>query len=239
MDDTREMDVYILADSQLNHQFDVRPPYSEPPGLYDGAAESVWDVRTWHNIATGILCQDSQGLLTRLPGLERYWLLTMVDGTPFADEVTLNWVHQQVLVEENGWRTGQTDTATLTDDDIIRLEPEVLEKADSDGLEQALNWLQARPGITSMRDQWPMCLLMARVTEPYGKNNMSLHLLGEQCITLPLWMPELILEVKPDALNCCVQKPGVADKTRLQAEMDKLLSRLISLDPARAAVLCG
>lgn len=33
--------------------FDVRLPYSEPSGLFDGAAESVRDVRTWHNIATG------------------------------------------------------------------------------------------------------------------------------------------------------------------------------------------
>ncbi|HCI6169416.1 TPA: type VI secretion system tip protein VgrG, partial [Klebsiella quasipneumoniae subsp. quasipneumoniae] len=41
------------ADSQLNYQFDVRLPYSEPSGLFDGAAESVWDVRTWHNISTG------------------------------------------------------------------------------------------------------------------------------------------------------------------------------------------
>ncbi len=53
MDDTRELDTYIFADSQLNYQFDVRLPYSEPSGLFDGAAESVWDVRTWHNIATG------------------------------------------------------------------------------------------------------------------------------------------------------------------------------------------
>ncbi|ECG8635778.1 type VI secretion system tip protein VgrG, partial [Salmonella enterica subsp. arizonae] len=53
MDDVRGLDTYILADSQLNYQFDVQLPYSEPSGLFDGAAESVWDVRTWHNIATG------------------------------------------------------------------------------------------------------------------------------------------------------------------------------------------
>jgi len=53
MDDTRELDMYIFAYSQLNYRFDVRLPYSEPSGLFDGAAESVWDVRTWHNIATG------------------------------------------------------------------------------------------------------------------------------------------------------------------------------------------
>ncbi|PLY47872.1 type VI secretion system tip protein VgrG [Lelliottia sp. F153] len=53
MDDVRGLDTYILADSQLSYQFDVHLPYSEPSGLFDGAAESVWDVRTWHNIATG------------------------------------------------------------------------------------------------------------------------------------------------------------------------------------------
>ncbi|HBL4918550.1 TPA: phage late control D family protein, partial [Enterobacter hormaechei] len=53
MDDVRGLDTYIFADSQLNYRFDVRLPYSEPSGLFDGAAESVWDVRTWHNIATG------------------------------------------------------------------------------------------------------------------------------------------------------------------------------------------
>lgn len=53
MDDVRGLDTYIFADSQLNYQFDVRLPYREPSGLFDGAAESVWDVRTWYNLATG------------------------------------------------------------------------------------------------------------------------------------------------------------------------------------------
>ena len=53
MDDVRGLDTYIFADSQLNYRFDVRLPYREPSGLFDGAAESVWDVRTWHNVATG------------------------------------------------------------------------------------------------------------------------------------------------------------------------------------------
>ncbi|WP_420028735.1 contractile injection system protein, VgrG/Pvc8 family [Klebsiella quasipneumoniae] len=53
MDDVHGLDTYIFADSQPNYQFDVRLPYSEPSGLFDGAAESVWDVRTWHNISTG------------------------------------------------------------------------------------------------------------------------------------------------------------------------------------------
>ncbi len=46
MDDVRGLDTYIFADSHLNYQFDVQLPYSEPSELLDGAAESVWDVRT-------------------------------------------------------------------------------------------------------------------------------------------------------------------------------------------------
>jgi Uncharacterized protein conserved in bacteria len=53
MDNSRELDTYIFADSQLHYQFDVHLPYSEPSGLFDGEAESVWDVRTWHRVVTG------------------------------------------------------------------------------------------------------------------------------------------------------------------------------------------
>ncbi|WP_368759284.1 contractile injection system protein, VgrG/Pvc8 family, partial [Enterobacter cancerogenus] len=41
MDNTRELDTFIFADSQVSYQFDVRLPYREPSGLFDGAAESV------------------------------------------------------------------------------------------------------------------------------------------------------------------------------------------------------
>ncbi len=51
-DDGRELDIYIFADSPLSYQFDVQLPYSEPSGLYDGAAESVWDVSTSHQLVT-------------------------------------------------------------------------------------------------------------------------------------------------------------------------------------------
>ncbi|WP_395300290.1 type VI secretion system tip protein VgrG [Enterobacter sp. ECC-175] len=53
MDDERGLDTYIFADSQLHYRFDVRLPYREPSGLFDGAAESVWDVRTWHRVVPG------------------------------------------------------------------------------------------------------------------------------------------------------------------------------------------
>lgn len=66
MDEARGLEVVIFADSQLNYRFDVRLPYREPSGLYDGAAESVWDVYTLNKVVPGT-------------GLLQEWLTT-VDG---------------------------------------------------------------------------------------------------------------------------------------------------------------
>ncbi|RWR02607.1 hypothetical protein ED28_07010 [[Pantoea] beijingensis] len=195
------------------------------------------------SVRADILCRDLKGLLARLPGLDA---LAFNDGTPFADEVTLNWINEKVLDDINSWKDGAVTAAPSSDDDVLTLEPEVLAKADSEGIEAALNWLQARPGYTSIRDRWLMRLLMARITEQYGKNEMALHLLGELDdsagkLTLAQWTPERIFEVKARRLKLLRTKAArsEAEKTRLQPEMDTLLSGLISLDPARATVLCG
>ncbi|WP_312229639.1 type VI secretion system tip protein VgrG [Pseudescherichia sp.] len=49
------LDTVIFADSQLGYEFDVMQPYQEPAGLYDGAEESVWGLRTWHSTVTGLV----------------------------------------------------------------------------------------------------------------------------------------------------------------------------------------
>lgn len=195
------------------------------------------------SIRADILCRDLQGLLARLPGLEA---LAFNDGTPFADEVTTNWINESVLDDMPGWKDEPVTSTAASGDDVLTLEPEVLAKADNEGVEAALNWLQMQPGYSSSRDKWLMRLLMARVSEQYGKNEMALHLLGEldssaQSLTLQQWVPELMFEVKARRLKLLRGKAGrnEADKIRLQPEMDALLSGLISLDPARAAVLCS
>lgn len=195
------------------------------------------------SVRADILCRDLKGLLARLPGLDA---LAFSDGTPFADEVTLNWINENVLDDMPGWKAEPLTAVASSNDEILALESEVLTKADSEGIDAALNWLQTRPGYTSARDRWLMRLLMARVTEQYGKNEMALHLLGEldasaRTLTLEQWTPELMFEVKARRLKLLRSKAGRSDveKPRLQAEMDALLSGLISLDPARAAVLCG
>lgn len=189
------------------------------------------------------ITQDLNLLLTRLPGLES---LSWSDGTPFADEVTQSWINQYVLESEIGWDNETAAAVTCGEDDILQLESEALTQADSDGVETALRWLQSRPGISTPRHQWLIRLVMARVAEQYGKNDMALHLLADldnsgAALTLQQWEPELIFEVKARRLKLLRMKNqrGDGDKNRLLTDMDDLLSGLIALDPARATVLCG
>lgn len=195
------------------------------------------------DVLADIIAADLKGLLRRLTGLET---LAFNDGTPFADEVTLNWINQSVLDDMVGWRDEPISAASETDNDILALEPEALEKADSEGLDTTLRWLQTRPGMDSIKDKWLLRLLMARVAEQKGKNELALHLLGEldgasQSITLTQWTPALLFEVKSRRLRLLRMKAARSetDKSRLQTEMELLLSGLIVLDPASSAVLCG
>ncbi len=50
-------------------------------------------VRSGQDVLADIIIADLKGLLRRLTGLET---LAFNDGTPFADEVTLNWINQRV-----------------------------------------------------------------------------------------------------------------------------------------------
>lgn len=202
-------------------------------------------VKSGHENEAAIIQSDLKGLLSRLSGLET---LAFNDGTPFADEVTLNWIQQQVLDNPAG-RTEEHTVSSATvagDDDILQLEPEALALADSEGAEAALAWLQNRPGITSTRSRWLLRLLMARIAEQTGKNELALHLLGEldggaDALTLTHWEPGLLFEVKARRLKLLRMKAGrsEADKARLNPEMEHLLAGLVATDPVKAAVLCG
>ncbi|MDU1062887.1 MAG: type VI secretion system protein TssA [Leclercia adecarboxylata] len=190
-----------------------------------------------------IIQSDLKGLLSRLIGLE---MLAFNDGTPFADEVTLHWIQQQVQDNPAGWREEQTISSAATGDDVLQLESEALTLADSEGLEKALTWLQERPGITTSRSRWLLRLLMARIAEQTGKNELALHLLDEldgsaATITLTQWEPGLLFEVKARRLKLLRMKAGRSetDRTRLNPNMEQLLAGLVVIDPVKAAVLCG
>lgn len=223
--------------------------------MFERGANHLWLELQWYTHQAllkieqehlaAIVLNDLKGLLSRLPGLET---LGFNDGTPFADEVTLTWIRQQVMDNGEHWQEDVfvSPAVATGDNDILSLEPEALQMADSEGAEAALTWLQCRPGIHSDRSRWLLRLLMARIAEQTGKNDLALHLLGEldECavrLTLSQWEPTLIFEVKARRLKLLRIKAGrnESDKARLQPEMEHLLAGLISIDPARAAVLCG
>lgn len=200
-------------------------------------AGQPWD--TWTD---SVLC-DLRLLLKRLPGLEG---LAWNDDTPFADEVTTAWIAEKV--NEEGLMYGD-ELATVVNgpaDDVLLLESEAMEKGDTEGPEAALTWLQSRPGMDTPRHRWLIRLLMARVAEQYGRNEMALHLLGELTICAPQltlgdWEPGLLFEIQARRLKLLRLKAGrsESDKARLMPEMESLIAGLIAIDPARAMVLCG
>ncbi|MDO2440514.1 type VI secretion system protein TssA [Enterobacter nematophilus] len=196
----------------------------------------------WEHWAEYIL-SDLRLLLKRLPGLET---LAWNDGTPLADEVTLNWIAEKVNDDIPGFADAPAVANGGQTDDISALEVEAMEKGDRDGPEAALTWLQNRPDMASPRSRWLIRLLMARVAEQYGRNELALHLLGELTasapqLTLGDWEPGLLFDVLARRLRLLRLKAGrsESDKSRLTPEMDELLAGLISIDPARAMVLCG
>lgn len=207
--------------------------------FWQGLSRSGTPWSGWANY----IVQDLRLLLARLPGLEQ---LAWSDGSPFADEVTRGWIADSVQETAPMF---QPESVTAPGDvmaDVLALEPEAMATGDSDGPEAALAWLQGRPGMNTPRQRWLLKLLMARVAEQYGRNEMALHLLGEllhgaQAFTLCDWEPGLLFEIQARRLKLLRMKAGrnEADKARLLLEMDALLSGLVAIDPARAMILCG
>ena len=105
-------------------------------------------MRSGQDVLADIIIADLKGLLRRLTGLET---LAFNDGTPFADEVTLNWINQSVLDDMSVWQDEPVSAASGADNDILALEPEALEKADTDGLDAALHWIQTRPALNPLK----------------------------------------------------------------------------------------
>lgn len=214
----------------LDLQWYLHQALSKQPAPQDGWAD--------------IVKRDLGMFIERLPGLE---LLNWKDSTPVANDVTREWITQHVC----GNRVPQWAPATVVapssrDAEILSLESEALAQADSDGVEQALAWLAERPGIESGRQRWLLRLMMARVAEQCGKSDLAVHLLGELDATaqrqaLAEWEPELHFEVKARLLKLLRLRAqrNTADKAQLAARMDVLLAALVSIDPVRAAVLCG
>jgi len=191
-----------------------------------------------------IVKRDLGMFLDRIPGIET---LCWDDGTAFADETTREWITQHVSGNRaQQWLPAPVSATATVDTEILSLEGEALAQADSNGIEEALAWLAARPGAQTGRQRWLLRLLMARVAEQYGKSDLAVHLLGEldviaQRHALADWEPELNFEIKARLLKLLrlkAQRSG-ADKPALARRMELLLAALVAIDPVRAAVLCA
>jgi type VI secretion system protein VasJ len=186
-------------------------------------------------------------LLERLPGVER---LAFNDGTPLADDVTLEWISRHAVVRDLEAGEALAPLPVSADDedgsagDWREMEAQARDLLASQGLEAAFAWLASLPGIQSERQRYLQRWLMARIADHAGKTDTAQHLLAEldaaaQRFGLPNWEPSLTFEVKHHFLR--VLKASLtrkdADKAALLRRIEQLQSELMVLDPARAVAL--
>ncbi|KXV01450.1 type VI secretion protein [Caballeronia megalochromosomata] len=193
-----------------------------------------------------ILRADFALFLERLPGIER---LAFNDGTPFADDTTLEWSARHAVVRDLEAGESVADLPVSADhegaaSDWTEIEAQARDLSAREGIEAAFAWLEALPGMKTERHRYLQRLVMARIAEHAGRADTALALLAELDATaskLPLtrWEPALIFEVKQQLLRAlkATNTRKDADKPALSARIVELRSELTVLDPARALSL--
>ncbi|TDA44887.1 type VI secretion system protein TssA [Burkholderia pyrrocinia] len=198
---------------------------------------------TWREL----LRADFALFLERLPGIER---LAFSDGTPFADDTTLEWIARHAVVRD--LEAGETVAPLLvsadSDGDAAgdwpEIETQARELAAREGIETAFAWLEALPGMKTDRHRYLQRLVMARLADHAGRPDAALALLAEldaSSRSLPLmrWEPALTFEVKQQLVKTmkAMSSRKDADKPALMRRVAELQAELTVLDPARALTL--
>ena len=194
-----------------------------------------------------LLRADFALFLERLPGIER---LTFDDGTPFADDTTLEWIARHAVVRdlEAGEGMAPLTVSTGSDDgaagDWPEIEAQARELAGREGVEAAFGWLEALPGLRTDRHRYLQRLVMARLADHSGRADAALALLAEldtSARSLPLmrWEPALVFEVKQQLVRAlkAMSNRKDADKPALARRIGELQAELTVLDPAHALTL--
>ena len=193
-----------------------------------------------------LLRADFALFLERLPGIER---LAFNDGTPFADDTTLEWIARHAVVRdlEAGESVATLPVSADQDgatSDWPEIEAQARDLSTREGIEAAFAWLEALPGMKTERHRYLQRLVMARVADNAGRVDTALALLTELDIAanaLPLtrWEPALIFEVKQQLMRALKAQATRkdADKTALANRVNELRNELTVLDPARALTL--
>jgi type VI secretion system protein VasJ len=200
-----------------------------------------------YNLWRDLLRADFALFLERLPDIER---LAFNDGTPFADDTTLEWIAQHAVVRdlEAGEPMAPLPVSAGSEGgsagDWPEIEAQAQDIAAREGIEAAFAWLDALPGLKTDRHRYLQRLVMARLADHAGRPDTALALLTEldgTARTLPLtrWEPGLVFEVKQQllrALKVAINRKD-ADKPGLAHRIGELQAELTMLDPARALTL--
>ncbi|MCP3719681.1 type VI secretion system protein TssA [Paraburkholderia sp. CNPSo 3281] len=194
-----------------------------------------------------LLRADFALFLERLPGLER---LSFSDGTPFADDTTLEWIARHAVVRDLEAGEGVAPLPVSADreedaaGDWPEIEAQARDLAGRDGIEAAFAWLESLPGLKTDRHRYLQRLVMARLADHAGRADTALALLVEldtsaTSLLLVRWDPALVFEVKHQLLRAlkAASNRKDADKPALARRIGELQGEMTVLDPARALAL--
>ncbi|MBB5409225.1 type VI secretion system protein VasJ [Paraburkholderia sp. HC6.4b] len=191
-----------------------------------------------------LLRADFALFLERLPGIER---LSFNDGTPFADDTTLEWIARHAVVRD--LEAGETlaplpvsaDSEEGGAGDWLEIEAQARDLTSRDGIEAAFAWLEGLPGMKTERHRFLQRFVMARLAQNAERPDTAMSLLLEldtAAKSLPLirWDPALVFEIKLQlvrALKAASSRKD-ADKPALARRIAELQGEMTVLDPARA-----
>ncbi|MCA3185672.1 MULTISPECIES: type VI secretion system protein TssA [unclassified Cupriavidus] len=189
-----------------------------------------------------LLATDCALMLERLPGLAQ---LAFADGSPFADDTTLEWIASHATVRDIAHGESVSPvTVSSASTDWAETEAQAVEMAAQQSLDAALAWLQDLPAPDGERDRFVRQLVMARVAERADRVDTALHLLAAldaraTQFRLDAWEPSLAFEVKQQLLRLLKIRATRkdADKIALAQRIDALTGELTTIDPARAVAI--
>lgn len=188
-----------------------------------------------------LVATDCALMLERLSGLEH---LGFSDGSPFADDATLDWIARYATVRdiERG-ETVAPVAAISANTDWAETEAQAAELASQQGLDAAFTWIQRLPVQDGERERFVRQLVMARVAERADRPDMALYLLSTldadaRRFKLALWEPSLAFDAKQHLSRLLKVRMNRkdADKPALAQRIEALAGELTTIDPARAVM---
>jgi len=190
-----------------------------------------------------LLQADFALFLERLPGVER---LSFSDGTPFADDATLEWIARHAVVRdlEAGESVAPLPVSAGTEDgaagDWPEIEAQARDMVANQSLEAAFAWLEALPGVHNERQRYLQRLVMARLAEQTGRTETAcalLESLDTLARTLPVtcWEPVLVFDVRHRLMRTLKALANRKDQDRaaLARRVGELQAELTVMEPAR------